>query len=167
MINQLQYHTVLVQFEFGMLYGDPLVCAIRQMRAPVILITQHTIHNVMLEFQHSLAKELHYLADRTIVMTEGMRHAMNTFHGISPSRVIVIPHGIPLMDRPPAADVPKGNGQELSLREQYPNMTLIVSNGLIHTKKGMEFVIRSMPAILRKHPNVMYLIYGTPHPGEY
>ena len=78
-----------------MLYGDGLMCAIRMLHTPKIIVTQHTITRVMFEYQHSLAREMHYLADRSIVMTEAMRYTMNSFHGISPDRVVVIPHGIP------------------------------------------------------------------------
>lgn len=56
LINSRGYHTVLIQFEFGMLYGEALVCALRALHAPVLLITQHTITRVMLEYQHSLAR---------------------------------------------------------------------------------------------------------------
>ena len=131
LVNSRQYHAILVQYEFGMLYGDALMCMLRSLRTPVIIVTQHTVTSVMWEYQHSLMREMHYLADRSIVMTEAMRYTMNAFHGISPYRITVIPHGIPELD----IDQITAQPEDHFLRLRYPNTTIVMSNGLIHTYK--------------------------------
>lgn len=144
LINERKYHIVLVQFEFGMLYGDALMCTLRGLHTPVVLVTQHTITRAMLEYQHSLAREMHFFADRSIVMTETMRYTMNAFHGISPNRVVVIPHGISSLvdyNRPNTSTSTSRDeklfhdGSEHFLRIKYPNTTIIMSNGLLHPYK--------------------------------
>ena len=36
-----------------------------------------------------------------------------------------------------------------------------MSNGLLHGYKGIEYVIRAMPQILKEVPDAVYLIHGT------
>jgi hypothetical protein len=142
LVNERRYHAVLVQYEFGMLYGDALVCALRSLRTPVVLVTQHTVTRVMLEFQHSLSREVHFLADRSVVMTEAMRHTLHAFHGVSPGRVVVIPHGIPQLPESSSnssSSSSSSSGSDAApthfLRLRHPNSTIIMSNGLIHPFK--------------------------------
>jgi glycosyltransferase involved in cell wall biosynthesis len=158
-LNQRRYHTVLVQFEYGMLYGDALVCAMRSLRAPVLLLTQHTVKKTMWEWEHGLLREVSFVADRVIAMTESMRADMNTFHAIPSNRLVVIPHGIP----------DEVATQSLSSSRVYQNISsdtvVIISNGLIHKYKGIEYVIRAIPSIVRRFPNIVYYVIGIPHPG--
>ena len=42
-INNQGYHTALVQYEFGMLYGDHLTCMFRELKTPKVFTTIHTV----------------------------------------------------------------------------------------------------------------------------
>jgi len=41
---------------------------------------------------------------------------------------------------------------------------VLLSFGLLSANKGIENVISALPAILAKHPNVVYFIVGATHP---
>ena len=45
-----------------------------------------------------------------------------------------------------------------------PGRTLISTFGLVDPRKGLEYVIEAMPAVLAKHPDALYLIAGQTHP---
>ena len=45
------------------------------------------------------------------------------------------------------------------------NRTVLLTFGLIGPSKGIEYVIRAMPKIIAKHPNVVYLVLGSTHPN--
>ena len=40
----------------------------------------------------------------------------------------------------------------------------LLTFGLLSPNKGIENVIRALPAILAKHPNVVYIVSGVTHP---
>ena len=47
----------------------------------------------------------------------------------------------------------------------HPGRLIVLSNGLIHQLKGIEFVLRAMPAIAAAVPHAVYLVHGIPHPS--
>ena len=42
---------------------------------------------------------------------------------------------------------------------------MLFTFGLISRNKGLETVIEALPKIVERHPNVMYVVLGTTHPG--
>ena len=48
----------------------------------------------------------------------------------------------------------------------FPGKLIILTNGLIHSNKGIEYVIRAMPAVLKVIPNAMYLVCGDLQPNS-
>jgi glycosyltransferase involved in cell wall biosynthesis len=70
------------------------------------------------------------------------------------SRVKVIPHGVPTFP-------PKLLSQRSFSSSSAP---VLISNGLIHQGKGLEYAIEAIPALLSAHPTLKYFILGTPHP---
>ena len=65
------------------------------------------------------------------------------------SRVEVIPHGVPIVPN---------QSRKLSKNP------ILISNGLIHQGKGLEYAIAAIPSLLETFPNLTYYILGTPHP---
>jgi glycosyltransferase involved in cell wall biosynthesis len=41
---------------------------------------------------------------------------------------------------------------------------VLLTFGLLSPNKGIENVIRALPAILARHPNVVYIVSGVTHP---
>ena len=78
-INNNQYHTALIQYEFGMLYGDHLTCLLRELKSPRVFTT---IHTVKINYQDNLqawVQQANFMSDRLVVMTHSMRHILNSF----------------------------------------------------------------------------------------
>ena len=42
--------------------------------------------------------------------------------------------------------------------------TVLLTFGLLSPNKGIEHVIEALPAILKEHPNVVYIVLGATHP---
>jgi hypothetical protein len=79
-INNNAYHTALIQYEFGMLYGDHLTCFLRELKTPKVFTT---IHTVKINYQDNLqawVQQASFMSDRLVVMTHSMRHLLNSFH---------------------------------------------------------------------------------------
>jgi glycosyltransferase involved in cell wall biosynthesis len=70
----------------------------------------------------------------------------------------MIPHGIPNFTRKEA--IRRRTKKLLGLGER----PLLSTFGLIGPSKAIEYVIEALPAIVEKHPNVLYLVIGETHP---
>jgi glycosyltransferase involved in cell wall biosynthesis len=77
-------------------------------------------------------------------------------YDVDPSRLVTIPHGVP--------EVRPMDRQRLKRTLRLDGYTVICTFGLLSRGKGIENVIRALPAILERHPDVLYLVMGATHP---
>jgi glycosyltransferase involved in cell wall biosynthesis len=68
----------------------------------------------------------------------------------------VIPHGIP--------DVPLVDSASAKAQFGVEGRRVLLTFGLIGPGKGIEHVIEALPAIIQKHPEVVYIVLGATHP---
>jgi len=68
----------------------------------------------------------------------------------------VIPHGVP--------DFQFMDPNYFKDRFGAEGKSVLLTFGLLSPNKGIENVIRALPAILEKHPNVVYVVSGVTHP---
>jgi predicted GH43/DUF377 family glycosyl hydrolase len=68
----------------------------------------------------------------------------------------VIPHGMPAIE-------PHGR-LRLKTKLGVEGRTIISTFGLVDPRKGLEFMIEAMPAVVARHPQALYLIAGQTHP---
>ena len=101
--------------------------------------------------------ELARISRQVIVMTSLMQRTLESFHAISPHQLRIIPHGVPQR----ALQRKQGTPAQV----QHMGRSIIMTNGLIHGLKGIEYMIDAMPEVLERHPEALYLINGKPHPG--
>src|SRR5207249_3248710 len=78
-------------------------------------------------------------------------------YGVSPEKIDLIPHGVP--------DVqfidPTFHKDQFGVEGK----TVLLTFGLLSPNKGIEYVIEALPAILKEHPNVVYIVLGATHPN--
>jgi hypothetical protein len=96
------------------------------------------------------------LSDRLIVMSERGREFLQTVYRVLPGKIDLIPHGIP--------DLPFVDPSFHKDLFGVEGKIVLLSFGLLSANKGIENVIAALPAILAKHPNVVYFIVGATHP---
>ncbi len=157
-LNLNNVEVVSVQHEFG-IYGGPagghLLEFLRDVRMPVVT-TLHTVLREPNDEQRSVMKQLDALSNRFIVMAERGRVLMETVYGIAPEKIDLIPHGVidmPFMDSNFYKDLFHVEGK-----------TVLLTFGLLSPNKGIEYVIEALPAILERHPQVVYIVLGATHP---
>lgn len=158
-LNINNVEVVSVQHEFG-IYGGAagsfLLEFLRDVHMPVVT----TLHTVLAEpdrDQRAVMKQLDALSNRFIVMADRGRILLRDVYGVSPDKVDLIPHGVP--------DVqfidPSFHKDQFGVEGK----TVLLTFGLLSPNKGIEHVINAMPAILAKHPNVVYIVLGATHPN--
>ena len=148
---------VNIQHEFGIFggqYGDYLIPFMEIMEKPMIV----TLHSVFPKPNDKMKKVVQSIARKTacfVVMTNNASEILRDEYDIE-NDIKVIPHGIPT--------VPFTDSKKEKEKIGYKNKILLVSFGLMGSNKGYESVIDALPEVVKKFPNILYLIIGATHP---
>lgn len=149
---------VSLQHEFG-IFGGPagshILALLHDLRTPVVT-TLHTVLREPDENQRKVMVELAQLSDRLVVMSERGREFLREIYDVPEEKIDLIHHGIPDV---PFMD-PSYNKDKFGVEGNHVLLTF----GLLSPNKGVEYVIEALPAILERHPNVVYMIVGATHP---
>ena len=147
-----------VQHEFG-IYGGPagshLLALLKEVRMPVVT----TLHTVLQDPNPSQRKVMDALANRSerlVVMARKGAEILRDSYHIPAAKIEVIPHGIP--------DVPLLESKLFKTQFGVEGRKVLLTFGLMGPGKGIEHVIKALPAIVSRHPNVVYLVLGATHP---
>jgi glycosyltransferase involved in cell wall biosynthesis len=158
-LNANKVELVSVQHEFG-IFGGPagshLLTLLRDLQMPVVT-TLHTVLRKPDSDQRALMEQLNGLSKRFIVMAERGKEFLSEIYHIASEKIDVIPHGIPEI---PLVD-PNINKDRFGLEGK----TVLLTFGLLSPNKGIEYVLEALPAILEKHPDVVYIVLGSTHPN--
>jgi glycosyltransferase involved in cell wall biosynthesis len=158
-LNECGVKVVCLQHEFGIWGGDDgayVLDFVDALRVPVVA-TLHTVLAQPTAGQREILRQLVSVADTSVVMSNAGAALLTSVYGVDPSRVAIIPHGIPHLPLV-AADTAK---PRLGLKDR----SVILSFGLIGPGKGFESVIEAMPAVIKAVPSACYVILGATHPG--
>jgi len=149
---------VSLQHEYGIFGGQAgshVLSLLRELRMPIVT-TLHTILNEPDPAQRRVLEEIASLSNRLVVMSErGLEFLRDVYH-VPPEKIDLIPHGIP--------DVPFVDPSFHKDLFGVEGKSVLLSFGLLSANKGIENVITALPAILAKHPNVVYMVVGATHP---
>jgi len=121
-----------------------------------VVTTLHTVLREPDDAQREVMKQLDVLSQRFVVMAERGRHLLSTVYGISPDKIDLIPHGV--------IDMPFIDSNFFKDLFAVEGKTVLLTFGLLSPNKGIEYAINAMPAILKQHPDVVYIILGATHP---
>ena len=147
-----------VQHEFG-IYGGPagshLLALLKEVRMPVVT-TLHTILREPDAAQRMVMEELAARSARLVVMSQKGAGILRETYGVPDAKMDIVPHGIP--------DLPFIESSVYKEQFGVAGRQVLFTFGLIGPDKGIGHVIEALPEIVRKHPNVVYLVLGATHP---
>ncbi len=149
---------VCLQFEYGIFggrAGSHILALLRDLRVPIVT-TLHTILREPDAHQRKVLIEVAGLSDRLVVMSKRGAEFLQEIYHVSAEKIDLIPHGIP--------DLPFVDPSFHKDLFGVEGKIVLLSFGLLSANKGIENVISALPAILAKHPNVVYFIVGATHP---
>ncbi len=157
-LNTNEVEVLCVQHEYGIYGGDcgeHILAMLREVRMPIVT-TLHTILTDPSPTQRRIMMELAQLSDRLVTMTQKGVQLLKDVYGLPEEKIDLIPHGIPDM----AFVDPNYYKDKFGVEGK----TTLLTFGLLSPGKGIEHVIEAMPAILARHPNVVYIVLGATHP---
>jgi len=158
LLNINQVDVTLLQHGYGIYgghAGNYVLELLRHLRMPIIT----TLHTLMLEpnrDQLSVIRELATRSDQLVVMNAAGRKLLNDVYNVSPQKVAFIPHGIP--------DMPFLDSSFHKNQFGLEGKTVLLTFGLLSPDKGIEVALRALPAIVQRHPDVVYVVLGASHP---
>jgi glycosyltransferase involved in cell wall biosynthesis len=158
-LNAGQYDVVSLQHEFGIFGGDAgshILALLGRLTMPVVT-TLHTVLTDPSPAQRAVMDGIVDASSRIVVMAEKARELLRGVYGVPIDRIDVIPHGIP--------DAPFAEPDSAKARLGFAGRDVILTFGLLSPNKGVEVMIDAMPAILRAHPDAVYVVLGATHPN--
>lgn len=149
---------VCIQHEFGLFggdYGNYLIPFLETIKKPVVV----TFHSILPSPDELRKKVVRFIASKSsaiIVMAKTAIDILNKDYGINKNKIYVVPHGTP--------NAPLDSIHNFKKKLRLENKTVISTFGLLSRGKGVEYMIKSLPELVKKYPNLLYLIMGETHP---
>jgi glycosyltransferase involved in cell wall biosynthesis len=150
---------VVLQHEYGIfggIAGSHILVLLRELRVPIVTVL-HTVLRQPDREQRKALVEIARLSDRLIVMSEHATKFLTEIYKIPDTKVTLIPHGIP--------DMPFVDPNFYKDKFDAEGRIVLLTYGLLSIDKGIEHVIAALPTIVRRYPNVLYIVLGVTHPN--
>ncbi len=149
---------VNIQHEFGIFggnHGEYLLPFLDAIKKPVV-ITLHTVIPNPDEGRLGIMRSIINKASAVVVMASSAKKILNEDYGIhDSSKMFHIHHGVPQV---PFSS--KNAKKKIALE----NRIILSTFGLLSRGKGIEYVIKALPALVKKFPKLIYLVIGETHP---
>ena len=149
---------VCLQHEYGIyggIAGAHILSFLRKLKMPLVT-TLHTVLREPDSHQRAVLEEISILSDRLIVMSEQAAEMLRDVYAVPAEKIDVIPHGVP--------DLPFTDPNYFKDTLGVEGKSVLLTFVLLSPNKGIENVIRSLPCILAKYPDVVYIVSGATHP---
>ncbi len=157
-LNHSRASLLCVQHEYGIYGGTEgsyLLTLLRELHLPVIT----TLHTVLEDPDPAYREVLRELADRSdrLVVMSHRAYQMLQDQDVDVRKVVEIPHGVP--------DLPFVDPNYYKENFRVAGRKVILTFGLLSPNKAIEVMIDALPAVVTRHPEVVYLVVGATHPA--
>jgi glycosyltransferase involved in cell wall biosynthesis len=157
-INTSKADLVNLQHEFGLFggeWGEFINCFLEKIQKPVVT-TLHTLSPSFEPKAQTVLKQIAKHSSKIVTMTNTASQILMAYD-VPRDKIEIIQHGCPDV---PFVDSNKVKPSLFGLKGKIVLLTF----GLISRGKGIEYVIKALPEVLEKHPEIVYLIIGETHP---
>ncbi|MGN6177584.1 MAG: glycosyltransferase [Mucilaginibacter sp.] len=158
-INNSSADACILEHEFGIYGGESgiyILPLLNRIEKPLISIL-HTILREPSYVQRIIIREIAEQSSKIIVMSQRAVEFLTGIYDVPIEKIQIIEHGVPDVEAPEVNPV-----KSLS---QFKNHRVLLTFGLLSRGKGLETVVKALPKIVEKHPDVMYVVLGNTHPG--
>lgn len=148
---------VLIQHEFGFfnLQEQAFLQFLYELSKPVAIVF-HTVLPHPDEQLKTKMQRITAVCKSIIVMTNNSADILVKEYDVIPEQISVIAHGTHLVSH-----VSK---KFLKLKYGYKDRKVLTTFGLLSSGKSIETTLDALPAIVKKHPEVIFLVIGKTHP---
>jgi glycosyltransferase involved in cell wall biosynthesis len=157
-INRSGADICVLEHEFGIFGGQNgvfILSLLYRLKIPIVAV-YHTVLKSPSYNQKVILTDISRLAAKTVVMSHKAVEFLTSIYDISPEKIEMIEHGVPDLRF----------DQEQSKKDfNLENKKLLLTFGLIGRNKGIETVIKALPGVVAKHPEVVFIVLGKTHPA--
>ncbi|WP_308992348.1 glycosyltransferase [Mariniflexile litorale] len=148
---------VMIQHEFGLFHNneDVFLNFLKALNKPIIIAFHTVLPNPNKDLEKHV-KDLVSIAKVVTVMTKSSADLLINTYAVNPSKIEIISHGTHLV---------KHQDKSL-LKDKYhvSNRKVISTFGFLGPGKNIETTLNALPAIIKEHPEILFLIVGKTHP---
>jgi glycosyltransferase involved in cell wall biosynthesis len=173
-LNALDLDVILLQHEFGLFggkftsyikddvlsrfpTGDLIFSVLNNLKRPIITTLHTVIANPDPE-RKAVINRIGAVSTSVVTMTQSSKAMLRDEYTVPEAKITVIPHGTPQIVNQSKDSVL----DELGLSK---NHFYLVMSGLLGPNKGIDLVIKALPNILKKNPEVRLIVIGQTHPN--
>ncbi len=155
--NDANTDIVVIQHEFGLFQENELsfISFLNIITKPIIIVF-HTVLPNPSQLIKMTVKKIISFCESVVVMTKTSEMILTEEYQIAPLRISVIPHGTHLVKH-------LGKGA-LKAKYGFKGKKVLTTFGLLSSGKSIETTLDALPVIVKKHPEIIFLIIGKTHP---
>jgi glycosyltransferase involved in cell wall biosynthesis len=157
-VNYSDVRLVSIQHEYGIFGGEDgayVLDFLAALQVPAIA-TLHTVLKHPSDSQRTTIQRMAKRCARMVVMSQVAADLLRSAHGIDSGKIEIIPHGIP--------DMKPRDQRALKAKFGVAGQHMLLTFGLLSPNKGIETVIRALPAVTAAFPGLTYFVVGATHP---
>ena len=157
-LNMNQVDVACLQHEYGIFGGADgryILRLIGELRMPVVT-TLHTVLKDPTPGQLETLRKLAGLSDRLVVLSRTAGDFLRDIYQVPEEKIAFIHHGIP--------DVAFVDPNYYKDQFGVEGRRVILTFGLLSPNKGIEHMVRALPAIVERYPETVYIVLGVTHP---
>ncbi|MDK2979595.1 MAG: hypothetical protein PWP52_2309, partial [Bacteroidales bacterium] len=157
-INLSSAEICILQHEFGIFGGQSgmyILPLLHRINIPLV-VTLHTVLKTPSYNEKAVLQEICKMADKVVVMSHKAIEFLVNVYDVPNHKIALIEHGVP--------DIhfnPEKSKKELKIE----NKKVMLTFGFVGRNKGIETVIKALPKVVEKHPDVIYIVLGKTHPN--
>jgi len=148
----------ILEHEFGIYGGQNgvyILPLLHRLEIPLI-VTLHTIMKTPSYNERAVLQEICKMAYKIVVMSHKAIEFLVNVYDVPKEKIEFIEHGVPDIQF----------SQEDSKKEfKLEKKKVLLTFGFIGRNKGIETVIKALPSVVDRNPNVIYIIIGKTHPN--
>ena len=148
----------ILEHEFGIFGGQNgiyILPLLHRLEIPLI-VTLHTIVKAPSYNEKVVLHEICKMANKIVVMSHKAIEFLTTIYNVDKKKIEYIEHGVP--------DI-RFNQTQSKKDFHLENKKILITFGFISRNKGIETVIKSLPKVIEKFPEVLYMVLGKTHPN--
>lgn len=157
-INLSGSDVCILEHEFGIFGGQNgvyILPLLHRLEIPLV-VTLHTVLKTPSYNEKAILSEICKMAARIVVMTHKAIEFLTEIYNVSPEKIELIEHGVPDL---------KFNHALAKKEFKLESKKVILTFGFISRNKGIETVIKALPAVVEKYPETVYIVAGKTHPA--
>jgi len=148
----------ILEHEFGIFGGQSgvyILPLLHRLEIPLI-VTLHTILKTPSYNEKAVLQEICKMAHQVVVMSQKAIEFLVEIYNVPKEKISLFEHGVP--------DI-HFNPEKCKKEFKLKNKKVLLTFGFVGRNKGIETVIKALPKVVEKYPEVLYIVLGKTHPN--